>query len=95
MKNPDSCVVMQAKTEERASGPAWLQALLAHARKIGRHSPKRLRVAETVPLGERSFVAVIEFESFRFLVGGTSSSLILLAELGRSPVTPAIKEVAP
>ena len=33
-------------------------------------------------LGERRFVAVVEFERARFLVGGTTSSLVLLARLG-------------
>ncbi len=42
---------------------------------------KRLRLCESLPLGERRFVAVIEFEDSRFLIGGTSNSLALLAPL--------------
>jgi hypothetical protein len=48
---------------------------------LRRSSPRRLRLAETLPLGEHRFVAVVEFESFRFLLGGTPSSLVLLARL--------------
>jgi flagellar biogenesis protein FliO len=43
--------------------------------------PRRLRVCETLSLGERRFLAVIEFDRQEFLVGGTGSSLELLARL--------------
>ncbi len=49
--------------------------------RIGRRAPKRLRLCESLPLGERRFVAVVEFEATRFLVGGTASSLVLLSRL--------------
>ena len=61
----------------------WLRARSCWARiaRLGRSNPRRLRLAETLPLGERRFVAVLEFEEFRFLLGGTASSLVLLARL--------------
>jgi flagellar biogenesis protein FliO len=61
----------------------WLRARAFWARiaRLGRSNPRRLRLAETLPLGERRFVAVLEFEEFRFLLGGTASSLVLLARL--------------
>jgi flagellar biogenesis protein FliO len=46
-----------------------------------RRAPKRLRLCESLPLGERRFVAVVEFDAARFLVGGTGSSLVLLSRL--------------
>jgi flagellar biogenesis protein FliO len=46
-----------------------------------RERVRRLRVNESVSLGEKRFVAVIQFEQQRFLVGGTGTSLSLLAEL--------------
>jgi hypothetical protein len=49
--------------------------------RLGRGSPKRLRLCESLPLGERRFVAVVEFEAERFLVGGTPSSVVLLSRL--------------
>jgi hypothetical protein len=49
--------------------------------RISRRAPKRLRLCESLPLGERRFVAVVQFEKTRFLVGGTSSSLVLLSRL--------------
>jgi len=42
---------------------------------------RRLRVCETLSLGERRFLAVIEFDRQEFLVGGTGNSLVLLARL--------------
>ena len=68
-----------------ASGTWWPHARVLWERmaRVSRRAPKRLRLCESLPLGERRFVAVIEFEQSRFLVGGTSSSLVLLADLGR------------
>jgi len=42
---------------------------------------RRLRVRETLSLGDRRFVAVIEFDRQEFLVGGSGNSLQLLARL--------------
>jgi hypothetical protein len=47
-----------------------------------KRAPRHLRLCESLPLGERRFVAVVEFDEERFLVGGTSSSLVLLSRLG-------------
>jgi len=60
---------------------------------LGRSTSRGLRLCESLPLGERRFVAVIEFEQTRFLVGGTPSSLALLARL--EPVADASPASAP
>jgi len=52
--------------------------------RISRRTPKQLRLCESLPLGERRFVAVVEFERERFLLGGTPSSLVLLSRLADS-----------
>jgi len=44
---------------------------------------KRLRVCESVSLGEKRFVAVIQVDGEQFLVGGSSSSVATLAHLER------------
>jgi hypothetical protein len=49
--------------------------------RFSRRAPRRLRLCESLPLGERRFVAVVEFDRARFLVGGTPSSLVLLSRL--------------
>jgi len=49
--------------------------------RVARRQPRGLRLCESLSLGERRFVAVVEYESARFLVGGTSGSLVLLTKL--------------
>jgi hypothetical protein len=46
---------------------------------------KRLRVAETVALGEKRFVALVSVEGREFLIGGGAQNVSLLAHLGRAP----------
>lgn len=49
---------------------------------------RQLRVAEITPLGEKRFIAVIEFEGQRFLVGGSGTSVSLLSKLKSSKRKP-------
>jgi len=65
-----------------------LQALTAQLAALWRRQHKRrsLSVRETAGLGERRFVAVVQFEERRFLIGGGPASVTLLAELaGEDP----------
>lgn len=64
---------------ERALG--WWERWRRMGWRAIRRAPKRLRLCESLPLGERRFVAVVEFDAARFLVGGTGSSLVLLSRL--------------
>ena len=68
---------------ERLWAELWKAIRMAWQRILGstRRPDRRLRLAETLGLGERRFVAVVEFDEARFLVGGTSASLVLLARL--------------
>jgi hypothetical protein len=43
---------------------------------------KRLRLAETISLGEKRFVAIVSVEGREFLIGGGISGMSLLAQLG-------------
>ena len=56
-------------------------ALWERVLRLSGRKPRRLRLCESLPLGDRRFVAVVEFERERFLVGGTPSSLVLLSRL--------------
>jgi flagellar biogenesis protein FliO len=49
--------------------------------RTSRSSPKRLRVTESVSLGEKRFVAVVHVDGLQFLVGGSATSVALLAQL--------------
>ena len=57
--------------------------LATHLRKSfdRRRSAHRLRLSETLSLGEKRFLAVVQFQQQEFLVGGTGSSIALLAKL--------------
>jgi Flagellar biosynthesis protein, FliO len=46
---------------------------------------KRLCLCETLPLGEKRFLAIVKVEARHFLVAGTPGSLSLLAELDTKP----------
>jgi flagellar biogenesis protein FliO len=59
----------------------WIRRA-AKARKV-----RRLRVCESLSLGDRRFLAIIEFNRQEFLVGGSGNSLTLLARLHEGTVT--------
>ena len=64
--------------------PASLLALFSARLKAlwrSQSERKKLSVRETASLGERRFVAVIQFERQRFLIGASPSSLTLLTQL--------------
>ena len=64
----------------------WLATL---GRFWGRsHAARQLFLRETLTLGERRFLAVVEFEQQKFLIAGTGSSVAMLTALG-SPGTVA------
>jgi flagellar biogenesis protein FliO len=80
----------QTRGGERASGNSvavfFRKLALAgwdRVRGVGYRPARRLRLCESLGLGDRRFVAVVEFDQTRFLLGGTSSSLVLLAKLDR------------
>ena len=52
--------------------------------------PRRLHVAETVSLGEKRFVSIVEVDGHSFLIGGGSASVSLLTQLGREPATQGV-----
>jgi flagellar biosynthetic protein FliP len=55
------------------------------ARRTNAQSSSRLRLAETISLGEKRTVSVIHVEGQRFLIGGSASSVNLLTPLGTQP----------
>jgi len=86
--------VGRSKKEVGPGSPAGMERAIRLARVFWRRlrhwrprPARQLRLCESLPLGERRFVAVIEFEQSRFLVGGTAASLCLLATL--NPGMPA------
>ena len=58
-----------------------------------RRSARRLRLSETLSLGEKRFLAVVQFQQQEFLVGGTGNSIALLAKLN-GPEAPDSQDTA-
>lgn len=57
----------------------WVH-LQSHAL-LTRRASRRLTVSETVSLGEKRFVSILCVDGEQFLVGGSSSNIVLLAKL--------------
>jgi len=79
---------MEANAASQSTSPpgvAWLVAFRNSwhwvQRAVKPRKVRRLRVCESLSLGERRFLAVIEFDRQEFLVGGSGNSLALLARL--------------
>jgi flagellar biogenesis protein FliO len=53
-------------------------------------APRKLKLLESVPLGEKRFAAVLEYEGQRFLIGGAAQSVQLLTTLQLSPFQNAL-----
>ena len=51
------------------------------------HRERKMRLCETLSLGERRFLALVLVEQQKFLVGGSGSSITLLAQFPSEPVT--------
>lgn len=65
--------------------PGW-EWLTRHIRNaLARRVTRRLRVAETVSLGEKRFVSILEVDGEQILVGGSTSNIVLLAKMERKP----------
>ena len=68
---PEPVVTPQPSFFSRAFG--WLG--------VGNTAPKQLQVVETLPLGEKRFVAILNAEGRKFLIGGGASGVSLLTQL--------------
>jgi hypothetical protein len=70
-----------SKTFQNASGLLSRLFNWVRTRQAGRSSGRRLRVSETVSLGEKRFVAVVQVDGNQYLVGGGATNVALLAQL--------------
>jgi flagellar biogenesis protein FliO len=76
MRSASSTMIVKANHLARMLH--WLAAL----GRSWRSSPSRqLRLRETLALGERRFIAVVEFERQKFLIAGTGNSVAMLTAL--------------
>lgn len=67
------------------AGWQWLQK---HGRlKVLQSKGRRLRVSETVSLGEKRFVSIVEVDGTSYLIGGGTAGVSLLTQLGNNVTT--------
>jgi hypothetical protein len=80
---PRAVFMPRPETQEtRRPGPGMLAQAWAWLRtKYTLTATKRLRVSETVSLGEKRFVSIVCVEGREFLIGGGASGVTLLAQL--------------
>jgi hypothetical protein len=76
IRQPSLATLIECGLARLAGAWKWVQE-----RSKTQRRPRKLRVCESVQLGEKRFVALIQADGQRFLVGGTSSSISLLATL--------------
>ncbi|MDE3136954.1 MAG: flagellar biosynthetic protein FliO [Acidobacteriota bacterium] len=87
----------RAEVARSASGDAFGR-FLAELGRAFRKTPlarlrirrtRRLRLRETLSLGERRLVAIVECDEREFLVGATGQTISLLARLGDAAAAPS------
>ncbi len=84
METKAAATLFCSRGETLSEGLHWRQVLHSLWRRIlqaRRRIPKSLLLHESLSLGERRFLAVVECEGERFLIGGTTSSLSMLTRL--------------
>lgn len=59
----------------------WTWITLHSREVLTRSVSRRLKVAEMLSLGEKRFVSIIQVDDEQFLLGGSSSHIVLLAKL--------------
>ncbi len=79
-----------APLPRRASGDTLVQALGRHVRsawkwlehrRSAHFAARRLHVTETLSLGEKRFVSIIEVDGTQYLIGGSAENVQLLTRL--------------
>ena len=79
---PSSAALPQILYRVGSSFLSLCMRMSALGRKIQvRQKKKRLRICESIPLGDKRFVAVIQIDDQQFLLGASATSISLLAQL--------------
>jgi flagellar biogenesis protein FliO len=75
----------EATQHAKTASSKWA-AILSRmfAMAMGHHPERRLRLCETLSLGEKRFIAVVEYGKQKFLLAGTPQNISLLQSLDES-----------
>lgn len=78
----DNATISRSNEEPKSLAGALLARLRGLFSEVSIHRrPRRLKVCETVSLGDKRIVALIEYENQRFLVAATAENISLLQTL--------------
>jgi len=78
-----------ASDMESMGSTLWARIVGAFSKVSIHRTPRRLRICETISLGEKRLVAVVQCEHRRFLIGATAHHIALLQTLdGEKPIDP-------
>ncbi len=69
-------------SETRLPSQGWFGRIMGALFRVARPRNRQLRLVEALSLGERRFVALVECDQRRFLIGSTPQSIRLLTEIG-------------
>jgi flagellar biosynthesis protein FliO len=85
-ERPESAMPEMPSVSLHHQLPRFVDALLRLWRSVRvRRRPRALTLCETVSLGDKRYVAVVQFEQRRFLLGVTAQSVALLQALEDAP----------
>ena len=77
--------ILRTAASTLCRGWQWLQRTRAV-----QGSARRLRVTETVSLGEKRFLSIVQVDDTQFLIGSSATNVHLLAQLGSQHVEASI-----
>ena len=83
-RNPAFLSVLRPFAGHLVTGWKWLER-----KRTQQLSARRLRVAETIQLGEKRFVSILQVDGAQFLIGGAAGNVSLLAMLSTEAGTNA------
>jgi len=70
------------KFQKKLARPGLLSVILSKLRSQG-HGARKLSLVETVSLGEKRFVAIVNADGCSYLVGGGTAGVSMLAQLDK------------
>ena len=94
----DSSTSVRVFASALRSGFTFLASHLLHGlRSLGagglrRSSHRRLRVTETISLGDKRFLSIVRVDTAEFLIGGGTGTMALLAKLDEQGATSAFQQ---
>ncbi len=76
LPQPRPSLTLQSVVSQAMTGFRWLQE-----KSLQKSSSRRMRVTETVSLGEKRLVTILQVDGVQLLIGASGSSVSLLAIL--------------